>query len=271
MMSEPEVLPIADVEQIVNIVGRAGDPELKLSIPERKRELLVALSKLIEADVWLWSASIPNPDIPGDVMSANMVDGGWESPRQQALVYEALTNPIMAEYAQQPIVEAVRKGRFITFTREEMISDEQWEVARKIWEKTGLDHMLMTVYPINDQAFSGIGFHRRQGRPNFTPRERAIANIVLRQVDWLHRHATDLPINGEVVQLSPRERQVLILLLAGHSKKVIATRMEISEHTVGDYMKRLHRHFAVNSRAQLQAIFHTGNTATGSLEQDDEE
>jgi len=55
------------------------------------------------------------------------------------------------------------------------------------------------------------------------------------------------------VKLSPRTRQVLNALIDGDSEKQIAIRLNISEHTVHTYAKRIHRAFDVNSRGELLA------------------
>jgi DNA-binding CsgD family transcriptional regulator len=117
---------------------------------------------------------------------------------------------------------------------------------------------LFALYPLEGGRFSGIGFHRQRGKPNYSERDRAILHVIFRQVEWLHRHGTNVDAGSKVVQLAPRERQVLLFLLAGDSRKQIAHKLGISEHTVGDYMKKLHKHFAVSSRAELQAYFMLG-------------
>jgi DNA-binding CsgD family transcriptional regulator len=55
--------------------------------------------------------------------------------------------------------------------------------------------------------------------------------------------------------LSPREREVLDVLLRGHSEKRAADRLGLSSHTVHQYVKRLFRAFGVSSRAELMAGF----------------
>ena len=47
-------------------------------------------------------------------------------------------------------------------------------------------------------------------------------------------------------------------MLNGQGRKAIAADLGISEHTVGDYQKKLHKHFNVSSRAELQAYFFLG-------------
>lgn len=53
--------------------------------------------------------------------------------------------------------------------------------------------------------------------------------------------------------LSPRMQQTLECLLAGASEKEVAAQLNLSSHTVHDYVKKLYRHFHVSSRAELLA------------------
>ena len=63
------------------------------------------------------------------------------------------------------------------------------------------------------------------------------------------------PLEG--IKLSPRARQVLTCLLNGDSEKQIASRLQISQHTVHTYVKKLHESLGVNSRGELLARFVT--------------
>lgn len=56
-------------------------------------------------------------------------------------------------------------------------------------------------------------------------------------------------------KLSPRQREVLTLLLRGSSVKEIARDLDIKPNTVNEHVKALHEHFAVSSRAELLALF----------------
>lgn len=55
------------------------------------------------------------------------------------------------------------------------------------------------------------------------------------------------------VELAPRQRQTLELLLAGQSAKEIAERLGISRHTASQYTKAILRRFGVGSRTALLA------------------
>lgn len=54
-----------------------------------------------------------------------------------------------------------------------------------------------------------------------------------------------------VMDLPPRQRQVLICLMQGDTERQTAIQLGLSPHTVHDYVKSLHTRFGVRSRAEL--------------------
>src|SRR5213595_2260676 len=55
--------------------------------------------------------------------------------------------------------------------------------------------------------------------------------------------------------LPPRVAQTLQCLLSGQSEKEVARELGLSPHTIHVYVKTLHKHFNVSSRAELLARF----------------
>ena len=51
-------------------------------------------------------------------------------------------------------------------------------------------------------------------------------------------------------KISPREKQVLHLLSEGNSRKMIASEMELKNHTVNSYFKNIYAKLCVNSAVQ---------------------
>ncbi|MDH2916726.1 MAG: response regulator transcription factor [Gallionella sp.] len=90
-----------------------------------------------------------------------------------------------------------------------------------------------------------------EGRPPLSP---AIARRLLD-----HFHVGQQPVPAEAgterVQLSPREREILIHLARGISITDIGTEIGISRHTVSDHVKSIYRKLNITSRAEaaLQA------------------
>lgn len=250
------VLEYRDIEEIIRLVGDAGDPTISMSVPERKRMLLEGVARLIESDIWIWTTSAVHPE-RNDVMTTCLIDGGWASDAEQGRVYEGMTSPRLNSVLDY-YLESARNCKPITVKRQELMAEDVWNNVQDVWLGTGMEYAIVSTYPLSPRVVSAVGFHRRIGRPDFTDRDRAIVHLVFHQVDWLHRHGTNEPANDKVLELSPRERQVLVLMLAGDSRKQIAQKLAISEFTVGDYTKRIHRHFGVNSRAELQGYFLAG-------------
>jgi DNA-binding CsgD family transcriptional regulator len=63
------------------------------------------------------------------------------------------------------------------------------------------------------------------------------------------------PLNGAATRfsLSPRERQVLMLVMNGLGKREIAARLTIAESTVGEYFKHLYVKVGVRNRSAMFA------------------
>lgn len=247
-----------DCDAMLELVCRAGDPTVELQMPERKRRLADGLAALIDADVWMWSATAVNHDVPGDAMTTHMIDDGWQSEEERVRVYETLTSSAFCGELMMPLYNAMRLGRHSTALHDDLFTPSQWEPVAKLWEATGMHSFILSFHPVSLNASSNIGLHRRRAKPDFGERERTIVHLVLSRVDWMHRHGIHEAAHEQVIRLSPRERQVLLLMLNGQGRKAIAANLGISEHTVGDYQKKLHKHFNVSSRAELQAYFFLG-------------
>jgi DNA-binding NarL/FixJ family response regulator len=61
------------------------------------------------------------------------------------------------------------------------------------------------------------------------------------------------PEDGRPERFTPRQHQVLELLLQGHSNKLIARQLGITENTVKEYVSALLKRFDVKRRAELMA------------------
>ena len=89
-------------------------------------------------------------------------------------------------------------------------------------------------------------------RQPFTGRERALLHIAHTEASWIYQGDVLLATRGGM-SVSPRQRQVLDYLLAGHGEKQIADKLRLSPNTVHHHIKALHRHFGVSTRSELLA------------------
>lgn len=261
-MHRPEaahlVADYADLARVVELLDAATDPTIELSMAERKRRFIERLANLIDADVYICSTTVTNHAVPGDFMTTCILDGGWRSPEEQGRVYELLTSIEFNTAALRGVYEMIIRRRRATLTTGEIFPPEDEARLSEIWRTTGFEWFLLATHPLDDDFSSNVGFHRRIGRPPFGQREKALVDVVYHGVNWLHVYGTNESVRPVTLQLSPRERQTLIFVLAGYTHKAIAERMQISQFTVNDYVKQLHRHFNVGSRAELQARFFVG-------------
>jgi DNA-binding CsgD family transcriptional regulator len=247
-----------DCAAMLDLLSRAADPTLELQMPERKRRLAGGLAALVGADVWIWSATAVNHDVPGDSMTTHMIDDGWQSEQERILVYQTLTSSTFTGEKMLPIYNAMRSGDHTTALHTELFTPAEWETMFNHWKVTGFRSFMLSFHPVSLNSSSNVGLHRRADKPDFGIREKNIVHLVLSRIDWMHRHGIHEAAHQQVIRLSPRERQVLMLMLNGQGRKAIAVSLGISEHTVGDYQKKLHKHFNVTSRAELQAYFFLG-------------
>ena len=102
------------------------------------------------------------------------------------------------------------------------------------------------------RAAACLTVHRGARRPRFSQRDHAVVCALHAEVGWVYR-ADVLLVSPDTRSLSPRERETLKHLLAGLGEKQIAARMGVRYNTVHHYVKALHRHFGVSTRAELLA------------------
>lgn len=102
-------------------------------------------------------------------------------------------------------------------------------------------------------AVDQLGLHRAFGDAPFSPAEhRMIRMFHVELGRFWKKEALRDAINPHR-DLPPRLSQTLTELLAGHSEKEIAAKLELSRHTIHNYVKALHQRFEVSSRGELLA------------------
>jgi len=253
------LLDASDAAAVLSLVSWAADPTVSLELHDRKRRLGAQLAQLVDADVWIWSSTVINHDIPGDFMTTCVLDGGWRDDNERSTVYEAITSNELGRDILAPLYDMMLQGQPRTFLHHEVFNAESWGSIAARWNPTGFNEFIMSLNPLSPDFSSNIAFHRRLARPSYTTRERDLIHLAMGHIPWLHRHGSQSQGSDAVTRLTPRERQVLILLLGGDSQRRIAEKLKISEFTVGDYLKQLNRRFRVSSRAELQARFYVGD------------
>jgi len=250
-------LESADVAEVLALVSAASDPTESMSLSDRKHTLVHGVAQLIGADFWCWSVGILSESTE-EAMSNSWMDGGLTDDAEKLRFINLLTAGEFATAVNPVLAEIINNNRYITYLSQEIFAIPQIAAVEHLWNEAGFGHNILSTYALEPGVCSGIGLHRRFGKPPFTERDRTIVHLVFQQVEWLHRDNGKIPINRTLLNLSQRERQVLIFLMGGDSTKQVAKRLNLSPHTVGDYVKSIYRQLGVNSRGELLAHFISG-------------
>lgn len=245
-------VPFEKVQQIVNlfssVASRSG------SVAERREALAAGIAQLIDADIWVWIHSRIGPESKFPTGFAAL-DGGWTSDAERSAFLTGLHDAELNEVTGRAFALA---GHQTLLMQEIFRADDPASgVIRQRWSATsGMGECIVSVYPLDERTMSGLGFHRRLGKPEFTGKEKAVVHLILAAVGWLHADGTEVPGNdNRLLELSPREREVLLYLLQGDPRKRIAARLKLSHYTIADHTKSIYKTFGVNSRAELHALF----------------
>ena len=119
--------------------------------------------------------------------------------------------------------------------------------------------VILSGRPTASGQLSVISFFRRVGQPIFSSRESRMAHIILSEVPWLHDQSWPQHPRAGISSLTPRQRTILGLLLQGVSRKEVAAQVELSIHTVNDYVKEIYEAFDVHSQPELIRRFVEGD------------
>lgn len=227
---------------------------------DKKRVLMDGLGRLIGADCWLWGR-VPEVAVDCPPAYTSLSHGGLD---EEALdrVLAASEHPAVGRLSSGFAMELRDRGAHLTRSRRQLDPEGAIESgpARELWQRAGIGDGMLSYRPLEGGGLSAVSIYRRCGRRTFSARETRMAHIVLTEVPWLHEAAWPEVAGGvEVPKLSPRRLTVLNLMLEGHARKEMATRLGISTHTLDGYVKDIFRHFRVHSQVELIARFRSGD------------
>ena len=249
-------------EDVTKIVALLSDiiEHRHLTISELRRRFLDGLGRLIDTPHWVWGHSVVDDQARPAYFAALYSNSFTQV--QLDVIKASSSDPRYLDDTRAAIGDVWGREHF-TVMREVFQPDIHWLDPNHPMGKVrlaGFIDGMWSLYPLSARGISGIGFWRFQGQVPLTHRERNIAHIVLSQVDWLHREGTNVPAVDHITDLTLRQRAVLIHLISGSSVKQIADKLDLSEHTVRDHTKELHRIFDVQSRGELLARKRRGIT-----------
>jgi DNA-binding CsgD family transcriptional regulator len=246
-----------DIRAIVRLLGEVA--AIATGHVDQKRYLLNGILKLVDGDVWVWIQGMVGSDDRPPV-GFHLLDEGWSNPEQRNWFYRALSDEKNPLPGQSRFISMHENGKVhFTALKQQTVNDSELissDNYQQLYRHCGLHAFICSCYPVSSVGhYSGIGVHRVAGKPDFTERDRRIVHLITSEIDWLHR--AGVPESGapSALPLTQRQRQVLFFLLAGDSIKQVAAKLEISAHTVNDYVKLIHKYYNVSSRGELLSKF----------------
>lgn len=140
-------------------------------------------------------------------------------------------------------------GTPFTRSRPELVGDDRWyrsPVANESFRTHDCDDFIVSMVPVTPHIHASLMLFRSWRDRPFGAREKLLVELLHEELgrDWL---------DVREPRLSPRQGKVLELLRRGASEKEVAAALEVSTHTVHDYVKALYRTYGVRSRGELMA------------------
>ncbi len=251
-MARSQRLRFKDLRDVYLLVGECL--ELRVSPDAWNRHLIEGASRMVGAVGGVCiELQAPSPAHPPSRIS--FIDWGFDSPAHRTHWLRYMDD---GEFARNPLMPGMlqRARPVAVYRRRSVIDDATWyrsSTFRAYMREGGVDDGVGALAVYRDGRAHALGVHRELlDRPLELRHERKIR---LLYAEIAKRIGAELAswLLGPGQGLTPRERQVLELLLGGDSEKLIARRLGLSPHTVHDYVKAVYRAFGVHSRSELCA------------------
>jgi DNA-binding CsgD family transcriptional regulator len=240
-MGKP-VLTEADLRAVLRLVNEARD--LPRSSRDQLEFFMRGLAKLVGAQVGIYG----DVDYQGNI--SPVLDFGWSTDAERNVFVKFAEG--QTGLPDDPVLDPFLRSEpdpVIALTRQDVIEDRVWYRNAHVQELRRAARVDSCIYAGWEQAngMRGFGLHRAWGDLPFGERERALVSAVCAECTFLREP-------DRLTSLPPRLREVLSLLAIGRSEKQIAAELDLSAHTVHDYVKALHRRLGVQSRGELLAV-----------------
>ena len=222
----------------------------------RRMALLNRLTDLIGADAWTWAWGRGSPT-QDTVTPLAALDHGFSDLQRRHYMEWAMSDDCHLDYRPRVIPRINDQGQ-VTTRRCDAYSDQEWSknpAKRKMLNRCGWEGWIHCVRHFTNETWSHMGFLRNVNRPDFSPQDAAIIDLSMARIQWLHASADETLPPETFANITLRQRDVMLMLLEGLSRKQIAHQMGISEDTVGDHIKAIYKHFDVRSATELAGRF----------------
>jgi DNA-binding CsgD family transcriptional regulator len=248
----------AEVSAIVGLIGECrelgDDPVIW------RRHFFAGLAELVGADLVLGGemAGCLRGKLTSPGTTAWGFEQGYNVAGWRVLMEWFATDPFIPVTFREFIGKLRGSSAGLTVARQQMLSDRDWyhshdyQQAVRTIGTDALQHSFCRI-PETEDEFSGLLINREAGRRQFDEHEVALVHLAHEEATKLIGRSLARWNEPSPLHLPPRIREVLRCVLEGDGDKQIGVRLELSRHTVNQYIKHIFQHFGVTSRSELLA------------------
>lgn len=186
--------------------------------------------------------------------TSSFVGHGWTTGEARDLFLAYLACGDLAENPLLNHVISAREGLLVTRAFH-LMPVEDWRCL-SLWEfvdEADLDIDSVTTASTRGDRKQAITVHRYKDAGPLAERDASLISLLQREItSGLGGRLASFAVPS-ALELPFRSREVLMHLLRGWTVKQIAAGLDISRHTVIDYIKVIHKHFGVSRRGELIA------------------
>jgi DNA-binding CsgD family transcriptional regulator len=236
-----------------------------MKTPAFERAVLQAVKRLVDFDfVMTFDYAGPRrPSALGDTLAAA---------RRKIVMQDYLAGPYMLDPFVQQVLAGFRAGcfRLLDLAPDRFRQSEYYRVHYRL---TGIREEVGFFFPMPGEATGVLSLARLDEAPRLTRREMGILRLIEPALGALcaEHYAAKSParlaaedhrapltyayqqFGGKL--LSEREREIVALVLQGHSTESIAGRLDISPGTVKIHRRNIYRKLGIGTQAELFASF----------------
>jgi DNA-binding CsgD family transcriptional regulator len=249
-------LEVEAVRKLVRCLSYCATSDMPLR--DKQEYMLSEFCKILDIDFYAKAYSLYDKQTYSIRVldSLTNLSGAWQENFIQSTSDKKNADPVypviwqQMQESQQPLTE------LHTFRSGDLLTDEMKnsEFVIRHLEKIGIGSSVYSLKFTDEEHISSVVFVRRDDKPEFSPEEKTLMHIFLNDIPWLYDNKLAASIEQSTA-LSPRLHETLRYILEGYSNTDIARAMNLSQHTIKDYVKEILYYFTVSSRHELMALF----------------
>jgi DNA-binding CsgD family transcriptional regulator len=259
MTAASPLIPIRDTEALVDAINQAV--EIEGDSFARITYMLRTLQRLMQRDVRcaLWMLDELERDPMPRIHSRTIVLPQASPPVPSTIDDAQRAFDTAAPVTRQMLHTVLRTLRTPCTLIVSEAAEPQWfedVLVKRLVALTGTVDCIISMWASSEDHAIFLIVHRSQSDPAFRGDETTMVSLMLRAVaPFADRAMAERAMAGPHEDLSPREREVLLMLLGGDSEKQVAAGLSRSINTVHTFVRQIYRRYNVSSRGELMAQF----------------